>query len=79
MHRCFQQPEEPLVGFTVGQKMVKPTSAGGAHRIFNVAFKAVETFSLLLLVDFLSLLFLRHARAFFMSLFHLPKTSCANY
>lgn len=50
----------------------------GLDRIFNLAFKAAET-HFWLLVDFISLLISRHRHTFFMSLFHLPKTSCANY
>lgn len=59
MHRCFQQPEEPLIGFTVGQKMVKPTCAGGALTAYLMLLLKLWRLShFLLLVDcFIAIIF----------------------
>lgn len=53
MYRCFQQPEVPLIAFTVGQKMVKPTCAGGALTAYLMLLLKMWRLShFLLLVDF---------------------------
>lgn len=73
----FRQPVKTVVGFTVGQKTVKPTCAGGALTAYLMMLLKLWRLShFWLLVDFfIAIIF----ETFFMSLFHLPKTSCANY
>lgn len=59
MRPCFQQPVEPLIGFTVAKKTVKPTCAGGAlttYLLFLLKLWRLSHF--LLLVDlFIAIIF----------------------
>lgn len=66
MHHCFQQPEEPLRGFTVGQKTAKPTCAGGALTAYLMLLLKLWRLShFLLLVDsFIAIIFETRAPIF---------------